>query len=163
MPRSASKDPKKALLPGTALPDVAARPGGALSEQERRPSETAAPGAHWKEEPEEQDFPAAATYLSLLLERGEAHKLAKALERQTSIEHYKVKDILRASSLALLAADDPEVAKDLAKVLGGVKLSPVLLVRGVPLWVADGYHRICASYHLSENTEVPCRVVSRRD
>jgi hypothetical protein len=40
----------------------------------------------------------------------------------------------------------------------------VLLVRGafgsgVPLTVADGYHRICASYHLDENADIPCRLV----
>jgi len=39
----------------------------------------------------------------------------------------------------------------------------VLLVRGrlassVPLTVADGYHRICASYHLDEDADIPCRV-----
>jgi hypothetical protein len=39
----------------------------------------------------------------------------------------------------------------------------VLLVRGrlgagVPLTVADGYHRICASYHLDENAPIPCRI-----
>jgi hypothetical protein len=28
-----------------------------------------------------------------------------------------------------------------------------------PLVVADGYHRICASYHLDENADIPCRVV----
>jgi hypothetical protein len=43
-------------------------------------------------------------------------------------------------------------------------LSPVLLVRGrldahVPLTVADGYHRICASYHLDEDADIPCRIV----
>jgi hypothetical protein len=25
--------------------------------------------------------------------------------------------------------------------------------------VADGYHRICASYYLDENTDIPCRLV----
>jgi hypothetical protein len=41
----------------------------------------------------------------------------------------------------------------------------VLLVRGrlgaaeVPLTVADGYHRICASYHLNEDADIPCRIV----
>jgi hypothetical protein len=45
----------------------------------------------------------------------------------------------------------------------GVKLSPVLLVRGGlggdrPLTVADGYHRICASYHLDEDADIPCRL-----
>jgi hypothetical protein len=38
----------------------------------------------------------------------------------------------------------------------------VLLVEGIPLWVADGYHRVCASYHLDEKAPVPCLVVSRR-
>ena len=76
----------------------------------------------------------------------------------------KAKDLLRAARLPLLPPDDPAVARDLAKVADGKKLSPVLLVRGragrnVPLTIADGYHRICASYHLTENEEVACRVV----
>jgi hypothetical protein len=29
------------------------------------------------------------------------------------------------------------------------------------LTVADGYHRICASYHLDPDSEIPCRVVNR--
>jgi hypothetical protein len=116
---------------------------------------------HWKDEPEEQDFVAARTYLSLLVEPAQAKKLAKALERATELEHYMAKDILRASGLALLAADNHEVAKDLAKVKSGLKLSPVLLVRGMPLWIADGYHRVCASYHLNEDAEIPGRIVSR--
>ena len=47
----------------------------------------------------------------------------------------------------------------------GNALSPILLVRGdfatgVPLQIADGYHRVCASYHTDENTDIP--VVSCR-
>jgi hypothetical protein len=116
---------------------------------------------HWKDEPEDQDFVGARTYLSLLVEPAQAKKLAKALERATGLEHFMAKDILRSSGLALLAADNHEVAKDLAKVKSGQKLSPVLLVRGVPLWIADGYHRVCTSYHLDEDAEIPCRIVSR--
>jgi len=116
---------------------------------------------HWKDEPEEQDYPAARTYLSLLLDADRAKKLARALERTTSLDHFMAKDILRASGLPLLPPDDKEVAKDLAKVAAGTKLSPVLLVRGSPLWVADGYHRVCASYHVDENASIPCRMVSR--
>jgi hypothetical protein len=71
------------------------------------------------------------------------------------------KDILRASGLPLLPADDKEVATDLGKVASGEKLSPVLLVRGSPLWVADGYHRVCASYHIDENAEIPSHIVTR--
>jgi hypothetical protein len=49
-------------------------------------------------------------------------------------------------------------------VRDGQRLSPILLVRGratddVALTVADGYHRICASYHIDENADIPCRIV----
>jgi hypothetical protein len=49
-------------------------------------------------------------------------------------------------------------------VAAGEQLSPVLLVRGqakkgLALLVADGYHRICASYHLDEDADIPCRLV----
>jgi hypothetical protein len=116
---------------------------------------------HWKDEPEEQDFPAARNYLSLLVAPAEAKRLAKALERSSELEHFMAKDILRASGLALLPPDNHEVVKDLNKVKAGTKLSPVLLVRGTPLWVADGYHRVCASYHLDEDALIPCRIVGR--
>ncbi len=116
---------------------------------------------HWKDEPELQDYPAARSYLSLLVDPGAAKRAAKALERDPDAARYKAKDLLRAAGLTLLPLDDPEVAKDLAKVNAGTKLSPVLLVRGDPLWVADGYHRICASYHLDEDASIPCRIVPR--
>jgi hypothetical protein len=121
----------------------------------------AAPVEHWKDEPEDQDFPAAESYLSLLLEPVAAKKLVKALRRVGGVAHYHAKDILRASDLALLPPDNVHVAADLAKVKAGRNLSPVLLVRGEPLVVADGYHRVCASYHLDENADIPCRIVSR--
>lgn len=118
-------------------------------------------GEHWKDEPEAQDFPAAESYLSLLLGPAAAARLAKALRKVDTLQHYAAKDILRAAGLPLLPPDDSEVAADLEKVKSGKKLSPVLLVQGVPLWVADGYHRICASYHLNEKTPVPCRITAR--
>jgi hypothetical protein len=83
--------------------------------------------------------------------------------RSAAITTRKAKDLLRASRLELLPVNDPEVVKDLAKVKRGQRLSPVLLVRGGleadrPLTVADGYHRICASYHLDEDADIPCRL-----
>ncbi len=50
---------------------------------------------------------------------------------------------------------------DLNKVAEGTKLSRVLLIRGEPCVIADGYHRVCASYYLDENTDIPCRIISR--
>ncbi len=116
---------------------------------------------HWKEELDPQDLPAAESYLSLLVGSSEAAKLVKALRRAEELRHHPAKDLLRASGLPLLAKDDSEVAADLEKVKFGKKLSPVLLVGGNPLWIADGYHRVCASYHLDEKSDVPCRIVER--
>ena len=115
---------------------------------------------HWKPEPDEHDYPAASDYLSLVFP--DAAKIVDAL-KSAPLMHRKAKDLLRASRLDLLPADNLHVAKDLAKVKSGQRLSPVLLVRGdgaidVPLIVADGYHRICASYHLDEDADIPCRI-----
>ena len=118
---------------------------------------------HWKIEPEEHDYPAARDYLSLLLTEPACAAIVEALRGAETIFR-KAKDLVRASRLPLLAADDPHVAEDLRKVKQGELLSPVLLVRGplaagLTLIVADGYHRICASYHLDENADIPCRLV----
>ncbi|HYA00805.1 MAG TPA: hypothetical protein VEK76_10705 [Candidatus Binatia bacterium] len=118
---------------------------------------------HWKDEPDEHDFPAAADFLSLVLGPREVEDKVNAL-RKASLVHRKAKDLLRASRLELLPADNVHVKKDLGKVDRGQQLSPVLLVRGSlaadsPLTVADGYHRICASYHLDEDADIPCRIV----
>lgn len=116
---------------------------------------------NWKNEPEAEDYPAAKSYLSLLVGPDSAAKLVKALRKQDDLSHFAAKDILRASGLPLLARDDSEVTSDLEKVKLGKKLSPVLLIQGSPLWVADGYHRVSASYYLNEKTEIPCRIVAR--
>ena len=118
---------------------------------------------HWQSEPDAHDFPAAKTYLSLIAEPALVEKIVKLLERApTSI--YKAKDLLRASGLTLLDQTNKHVASDLDKVTRGDKLSPILLVRGRfpknrDLVVADGYHRICASYWLNEDSHIPCRIV----
>lgn len=118
----------------------------------------------WKNEPEEHDYPAAAAYLALIASDNQIAAVVDRLRIATTT-HQKAKDILRASGLSLLPADNPHVAADLAKVRAGHKLSPILLVRGtmstgVPLQIADGYHRVCASYHLDENTDIPCRIAA---
>jgi hypothetical protein len=117
---------------------------------------------HWKTEPDDHDYPAAADYLSLIMDDAEVTKVVAEL-RRAQITHRKAKDLLRASRLELLPADNVHVKKDLGKVDKGQLLSPILLVRGqvdadVPLTVADGYHRICASYHLDEDADIPCRI-----
>lgn len=119
--------------------------------------------AVWLGEPEKHDFPAAASYLSLVFDDDLAARILKSME-SAKVGTHKAKDLLRAAQLPLLDVSNPHVASDLAKVGKGEALSPVLLVRGDatrgrPLIVADGYHRICASYHLNENTDIPAVLV----
>ena len=118
----------------------------------------------WLTAPADDDYTAAVRYLSLLMPDERASSVAAGLRSGPIVEH-RANDLLRASGLGLLPPTDPEVAKDLKKVKEASKLSPVLLVRGElgvavrTLTVADGYHRICASYHLDPDSEIPCRMV----
>jgi hypothetical protein len=117
---------------------------------------------HWKDEPDDHDYPAAADYLSLLLPEATAQQLSERL-RTAPLVRRKAKDLMRASRLETLGPDNVHVAADLEKVKKGRALSPVLLVRGrlgddVPLTIADGYHRICASHQLDEDADIPCRI-----
>lgn len=122
----------------------------------------AAPKERWTRTPAPHDYPAASDYLSLLFDPSTVRALVRGL-RSATLTTRKAKDLLRASGLGLLPINDPEVARDLKKVKKGERLSPVLLVRGGLdhdrlLTVADGYHRICISYHLNEDADIPCRI-----
>ncbi|MDR3023581.1 hypothetical protein [Chryseobacterium sp.] len=113
----------------------------------------------WMKEPEVHDFPAAQDYLELLFEPDKARKVVEKLKAAPTITK-KSKDILRASKLALLPETNIHVKENLKKVEKNKKLSPILLVRGEnELIIADGYHRLCCSYYLTEDLEVPCRLV----
>lgn len=117
----------------------------------------------WLDKPAKHDYDAAESYLSLLMEPPYASVLRRDLEQRGKIVSYKAKDILRASGLELLARTNKHVAVDLKKIAGEEELSPILLVRGQwgekPLLIADGYHRVCASYWIDENTDIPCMIV----
>lgn len=127
-----------------------------------RPKELPTP-VTWLPEPQKHDYPAAASYLAVVAGPQQVRLIVAAL-RTAPVMHYKVKDILRASGLALLPRDNAHVAHDLAAVATGKQLSPCLMVRGdvakgVPALIADGYHRVCASYYLDENTDIPVKIV----
>ncbi|TQF68291.1 hypothetical protein FK531_14380 [Rhodococcus spelaei] len=116
----------------------------------------------WKAEPDEHDYPAAADYLALLAPPEQVTSIVAALEA-VPIAHKKAKDLLRASRLELLPPDNPHVKSDLTKIGKGKPLSQILVVQGdlstgVPLQIADGYHRECASYHTDENTDIPVKI-----
>jgi hypothetical protein len=118
----------------------------------------------WRENPIREDFTAAQIYLSLICSATRARTLVAKLRRIRTVNH-AAKDLLRASGLPLLPHDEKHVAADLKRIHKGKALSPVLLVQGsmkdgVPLTVADGYHRICASCHFDENAAIACRIAA---
>ena len=115
----------------------------------------------WFEEPEDHDYPAAESYLSLHYEEKVAAACVAKL-RRAPISQFKAKDIFRASDLSLLGVSNSHVEKDRKKIHDGRKLSPLLLVREDGqgrVIIADGYHRLCAVYSLDEDAVIPCKII----
>jgi len=116
---------------------------------------------HWLKAPEEHDYPAALSYLSLVYPEADAGVLVDRL-RRARVSGFKAKDIFRASGLSLLGVSNEHVEKDRKKIRDGKKLSPLLLVRDKAhgrVVIADGYHRLCAVYSFDEDAEIPCKIV----
>jgi len=119
------------------------------------------PTVLWLDAPEEHNFPAAKSYLSLIVTDKEAAKFVVAL-RRAALSEFKAKDIFRASGLSLLGVSNAHIERDRDKIRRGKKISPILLVRDAArgrVIVADGYHRLCAVYSFDEDAVVPCKIV----
>src|ERR1700674_383321 len=82
----------------------------------------------WLAEPEDHDYPAAASYLSLIYDEPAAAKYVDQLRKAPMLK-FKAKDIFRASGLSLLGVSNSHVQHDQDKVRAGQSLSPLLLVR----------------------------------
>ena len=125
-------------------------------------TDVAAPGPveniKWLDDVAGHDYAAAEAYLSLKLDVESAAKVVKRL-RKAPITRRRANDILRAAGLTPAPIDDPGVMKDLAKVIEGKKLSPVLVVSGKKgADIADGYHRVSLVYRLDPYGEVPLKL-----
>jgi disulfide oxidoreductase YuzD len=115
----------------------------------------------WLDAPEEHDYPAAASYLRLVLDDKAAAEYVRRL-RRAPVSAFKAKDIFRASGLSLLGVSNSHVEKDRKKIEDGKELSPLLLVRDRDngrLVIADGYHRLCSVYSYDEDALIPCKIV----
>ena len=115
----------------------------------------------WLGEPEEHDYPAAESYLSLVFDEKTAASIVGKL-KHAPISNFKAKDIFRASGLSLLGVSNLHVQKDREKILEGKKLAPLLLVRdqgNAKVIIADGYHRMCSVYSFNEDAVIPCKIV----
>lgn len=116
----------------------------------------------WLDEPEEKDYAAAASYLSLLVAPADLDGMIERL-RGAPTGNWRAKDILRAARLTLLDAKrSVEVADKLAKIAAKEAISPILLVvlrPDVTVQIADGYHRTCAAFITHEDALVPGRIL----
>lgn len=115
----------------------------------------------WKREPSDKDYPNALSYLTLLYPKVSAEWLVKRLEGATMSE-FAAKDIFRASELPELDSTNYHVRRFADKIATGIPISPILLVRDEPnrkIIIADGWHRLCASYLHDEDLIVPCKIV----
>ena len=115
----------------------------------------------WLPTPEDKDYPAAESYLSLVDAPDQARAIVARL-KAAPLSQFKAKDIFRASSLSLLGVSNSHVQKDTDKIKQGKALSPLLLVRDPAngkVVIADGYHRLCAVYSLDEDALIPCKII----
>ena len=113
----------------------------------------------WLKQPEDTNYPAAISYLTLLFPLIEAEVIGIKLKDGLRTS-FKAKDIFRASGLSLLGISNKHVKKDQEKIEANKKLSPLLLVRhNNKLIIADGYHRLCAVYSYDEDAWIPCHIV----
>ena len=115
----------------------------------------------WLKEPEEHNYPAALSYLSLVFNSNEPVEYVGKL-REAPVSEFKAKDIFRASGLPSLGLSNENFRRDQKKISDGKALSPILLVRDSvhgKLIIADGYHRLCAVYSYNEDELIPCKIV----
>jgi disulfide oxidoreductase YuzD len=116
----------------------------------------------WFDKPEEHNYPAAESYLSLIIDPDDAEKIVNSL-RKSKIHYFKAKDIFRSSKLSMLGVSNSHVDKNIDKIEEGDELSPILLVRDVNMRmiiIADGYHRMCGVYHYDEDAIIPCQITN---
>jgi hypothetical protein len=118
---------------------------------------------NWKPRPGKREVEGAFNYLSLQFPTAQAKRLVAGVRRGQRIERV-AKDILRACNLPLLPTDELHVADNLKKIRKGKAIAPLILVqgdltRGVPLLIADGYHRVCATCHADEDAPVAAVMV----
>ncbi|HET8731408.1 MAG TPA: hypothetical protein VFM34_09905 [Moraxellaceae bacterium] len=115
----------------------------------------------WLDEPEDKDYPAALSYLSLIYPPEKAQDWVNRL-KTAEIGEFKAKDVFRSSGLSLLGVSNLHVDKDREKIQAGKALSPLLLVRDTAngkVVIADGYHRMCAIYGFDEDALIRCKIV----
>lgn len=110
--------------------------------------------------PVAQDYTGAQAFLNLCCPPDVSAALLAKL-KSSKVTQARANDILRASKLKPITDNDPGVAKEIDNIKSQVVLPPVLLVqgdvfRGIPLVIADGFHRVCAAFLRDPDAVVSC-------
>lgn len=126
------------------------------------PKELEQSTVRWLKAPENHDYPGARSFLSLNAKPKAVRRSLEKLQSKDCVT-FRADDLLRASGSVLLPDTDPYVAKELTHIRDGEALAPCPIVRGslgsgYLAQIADGYHRICAAYHVDPETEVPVHI-----
>jgi hypothetical protein len=119
------------------------------------------PEVRWLGDPEDKDYAAAESFLSMLVAPASLADVIKRLHT-APLGHWAAKDILRAAELPpLKPKQSAEVAEKLDKIKHSIPISPILAVGGLRerLVIADGYHRASAAYRIDEDSIVPGRLL----
>jgi hypothetical protein len=116
------------------------------------------PPIKWKNKLDADKIDASMEYLGLLFKKEELKKIKKELlSKKNKPKLYESKNLLRASGLNPLPPTDAKVADKIEKIFAGKPLDPVIII-GIDnqLFIADGYHHVCACYNLADDTKVSC-------
>ena len=107
----------------------------------------------WRDELKDAHIDDAVEYVSLFFQQDQLEGIAKKLKRhEKDLSSFKAKDLFRASGDIPLPETDIEVAGHLKKIREGTPLNPVILITlNDKLYIADGFHRICACYIVSSD------------
>jgi hypothetical protein len=115
----------------------------------------------WLGKPQKHDYPAAQSYLNLIVQPLAAKRLVGKLKR-AGITEFAAKDIFRATELPFLGSSNIHVDRFRRLIILKQPISPLLLCRdaghGKPI-IADGYHRLCAVYTFDEDAMIPCQII----
>lgn len=130
------------------------------SGQERKKSDP--PVINWSAQPDPVDFPAARSFLGLIMPDDMADR-AMELLKAAPITMVRAKDIVRGSAGEMLPQKLPGVQAEMDKMEAGDPASPFLLIQGSPdpglnLVIADGWHRAHAAYYLDPTAWVPVKI-----
>jgi disulfide oxidoreductase YuzD len=112
--------------------------------------------AQWKNTIKESQRKGAIKYLSLIFDSNKIKKVTRLLYKATfKIEFFKASDLIRAAHHYPFDQEDENVVSHIRKIKKSQSMEPVILVHSQEiLYIADGYHRVCACYMMKNDMQV---------